>query len=66
MSGRWVTQTHRCDRPSGTEVQRAGVGAGSLWRCSVCRATHRVVDVTVEFPAGYAETVVRWEIQHVA
>jgi hypothetical protein len=59
----WSITTHRCVRPSITQVEDKGAGIGSVWVCPLCQAAYRIVDFEISPVSGdYMQSSVRWEV----
>jgi predicted Zn finger-like uncharacterized protein len=61
----WSLTTHRCVRPTISQVEEIGAGIGSVWVCPSCRAAYRITDFDCGPVAGdFMQSSVRWEVIH--
>jgi hypothetical protein len=63
MTMGWSITTHRCLRPTITQVEERGAGIGSVWVCSTCHAVYQIIDFEISPVSGdYMQQSVRWEV----
>ncbi|GAB3887770.1 hypothetical protein GCM10029964_054300 [Kibdelosporangium lantanae] len=59
----WSLTTHRCVRPSVSQVEELGAGIGSVWVCPTCHAAYRITEFDMSPVSGdYMQATVRWEV----